>query len=76
MPNVDSSIFKHELSEWFTLVPFCFMFTVLIVNISLMAAESVDEIWFYIKNDAQGIKILNKILAVYILMFVILCCTL
>ena len=73
MPDIDSSIFKHELSEWFTLVPFCFMLIVLIVNISLMTTESVDEIWFYMKNDAQGIKILNAILAVYIIMLATLC---
>ena len=73
MPEVDSSIFKHELSEWFTLVPFCFMVTVLIVNISLITTESVDEIWFYMKKDAQGIKIINTVLALYIFMLATLC---
>ena len=73
LPDVDSSIFKHELSEWFTLGPFSFMLTVMIVNIWLMTTDGVDEIWFYIKNDGQGVKILNTILALYILMLAILC---
>ena len=73
MPDVDSSLFKHELREFFTLIPFLFMFGVVVTNITLITMDSEDEIWFYIKNNASGIKIMNSILALYIGLLAYLC---
>ena len=73
MPDIDSSIFKHELREIFTLIPFCFMAFVLIVNITLIITDNADEVWFYVKNNEQGISILNSILGLYILLLCFLC---
>ena len=49
IPDIDSSIFKHELREVFTFVPFCFMCFVLFMNLTLITRDSIDEIWFYMK---------------------------
>ena len=73
MPDVDSSLFKHELREFFTLIPFLFMVGVVITNLILITMSSEDEIWFYIRNNATGIKIMNSILAVYTALLVYLC---
>ena len=35
--------------------------------------DSEDEIWFYIRNNAAGIKVMNSILAVYTALLVYLC---
>ena len=73
MPDVDSSIFRHELSELWTFFPFCFMVFVLVFNITLITRDDADEIWFYIKDDATGIKFLNSILFIYIVLLALLC---
>ena len=73
MPEVDTSLFKHNISEILTFIPFCFMAITIAINLTLILTESLDEVWFYMKNNMQGIKILNTILALYIAMMVYLC---
>ena len=41
MPDVDSSIFKHELREFFTLIPFFFMVGVVITNLILIKSFDI-----------------------------------
>ena len=48
MPDIDSSIFKHNISELYTLLPFCFMALVIVINITLITSNNLDEIWFYL----------------------------
>ena len=73
MPDIDSSLFRHELRQFFTFIPFLFKLGVVVTNITLITMDSEDEIWFYIRNNAAGIKIMNSILAVYTGLLVYLC---
>ena len=51
MPEIDTSLFKHNISEIFTFIPFCFMAIIIVINLTLIMTESIDEIWFYMKNN-------------------------
>ena len=73
MPEVDTSLFKHNITELYTLLPFFYMAFVIFVNIMIITTETIDEIWFYMRNNTSGIKILNTILAFYIIILVFLC---
>ena len=73
MPEVDTSLLKHNISEILTFIPFCFMAITIAINLTLILTESHDEIWFYLRSNMQGMKLLNTILALYIVMMVYLC---
>lgn len=51
MPDIDSSMFRHNISELYTLFPFIFMVLVISVNITLITTDTHDEIWFYMKSN-------------------------
>ena len=73
MPEVDTSLLKHNISEILTFIPFCFMAITIAINLTLILTESLDEVWFYLRSNMQGMKLLNTILGLYIVMMVYLC---
>ena len=73
MPEVDTSLLRHNISEILTFIPFCFMAITITINLTLILTESLDEVWFYIRSNMQGMKLLNTILGLYIIMMIYLC---
>ena len=59
--KVDTSLFEHNLFEFLTLMPAILICLQVLINVLLILQESQDEIFFYVRENCQGIAILKGV---------------
>ena len=57
----DTSIFRHNLFQFLTLMPTILVFLQILINIVLIMQESIDEVFFYIRENSSGIWMLKGV---------------
>ena len=69
MNDVDSSIFKHNLYQLMTLTPTIMIVMQILINLMLITYENIDEVYFYIRENCQGIWMLKGCFGISLLIF-------
>lgn len=69
MKSVDSSILKHNLFQFLTLMPTVLIVMQIMVNLTLILLENVDEVFFYIRDNMAGIWMLKGVFGLSLVLF-------
>ena len=68
MKNVDSSILKHNIFSFLTLMPTILIMLQILINITLIVLETIDEVFFYIRENNSGIWMLKGVFGLSLLL--------
>lgn len=61
MKSVDSSILKHNLFQFLTLMPTVLIVLQIMMNLTLILLDTIDEVFFYIRENMTGIFMLKGV---------------
>jgi hypothetical protein len=61
MKSVDSSILKHNLFQFLTLMPTVLIVLQIMMNLTLILLDTIDEVFFYIRENSSGIFMLKGV---------------
>ena len=67
MKSVDSSILKHTFFHVVTLMPSIMIVIQVLINIMLILYENIDEVFFYMRENGQGLWMLKGIFGLSLL---------
>ena len=68
MKTVDSSLLKHNLFQFLTLMPTILILLQILINIMLILLDSIDEVFFYIRENGMGIFMLKGVFGLSLLL--------
>ena len=68
MKTVDSSLLKHNLFQFLTLMPTVLIFLQIMINMMLILLDSIDEVFFYIRENGMGIFMLKGVFGLSLLL--------
>lgn len=68
MKSVDSSILKHNMFQFLTLMPTVLIVIQIMINITLIVLETIDEVFFYIRENESGIWMLKGVFGLSLLL--------
>lgn len=66
--ELDKSILVHNLFEFLTIMPTVMIVMQVLINLSIILMESVDEVFFYIRENSQGIWLLKGVFGLTLLL--------
>ena len=68
MKSVDSSILKHTFFHVVTLMPSIMIVIQVLINIMLILYDNIDEVFFYMRENGQGLWMLKGIFGLSLLL--------
>ena len=68
MRGYDSSIFLHNLYQFLTLMPTILIVIQVLTQLFLILLENQEEVYFYVRDNGQGMSILKGILGLSLLL--------
>lgn len=68
LKTVDSSILKHNLYQFLTLMPTILIVLQILINITLILLDNIDEVFFYIRDNMTGIWMLKGVFGLSLLL--------
>ena len=68
MKTIDSSILKHNMFQFLTLMPTILILIQIMINITLIVLDTIDEVYFYIRENMAGIWMLKGVFGLSLLL--------
>lgn len=59
--TLDTSIFVHNLFKFLTIMPTVLIVLQIMINLTLILQENIDEVFFYIRDNGQGLWTLKGV---------------
>ena len=59
--QIDTSIFVHNLFKFLTIMPTVLIVLQVLINLTLILQENIDEVFFYIRDNGQGLWLLKGV---------------